>query len=211
MEDLFNLCTDRLMSLSELVEDPLFRKIPKDKIDYYIDNSIKLGKEKAKTIEKYHRGSSLKDICKSYGISINIYDKNYKIMNTSYRAEIYYDKSEINILKPSILIMNEVLGNSFTQEEIEDIHIAHEFYHFLEYKDGKDTADLLLPVTNMKIGKFIRKSKVIKTCEIAAHAFCKEYLHLPFHPKALDFIYLINKGDISLEDFKTYLQDIINI
>lgn len=208
MEKIFDLCTDRLMSLSELSEDPLFNKIPKEKINYYIENSIEMGKNKAILMKTNFEDMTLIEICKYNGIVVNIYDKNYKVMDTSYRAEIYYSENQINILKPSINLMKEELGDSFSIEEIIDIHIAHELYHFLEYKDGKDTGDLLLPITTMKIGKFSRKSKLIKTCEIAAHAFCKEYLKLPFHPKALDFMYLINKGELNYDEFIEYLEDI---
>lgn len=208
MEKVFDLCTDWLMSLSELTEDPIFGRIPKDRTSYYIENSIKMGSEKAVMLKKNCENKSLTELCIDNGITVNIIDKSYKVMDTNYRAEIYYSKNQINILKPSISLLEEQLKGLATIEEIIDIHIAHEFYHFLEYRNEKDTADILLPVTTLKLGKFNKKSKVIKTCEIAAHAFCKEYLKLQFHPKALDFVYLIKKGELSYEEFVKYLERI---
>lgn len=211
MKEIFDLCNDELMALSELIEDPIFGKIPKNKIQYYIENSYEIGFKKAVMLKKSCENKSLTELCMDNGITVNIIDKPYKVMDTNYRAEIIYSENQINILKPSIMLMEEQLKDIADIEEIIDIHIAHEFYHFLEYRNESDTADMLLPVTTLKIGKFNKKSKVIRTCEIAAHAFCKEYLNLPFHPKALDFIYLIKKGELSCDEFAKYLDYISNM
>lgn len=211
MKKIFDLCSDELMAICELMEDPIFRKIPKDKIKYYIENSFIIGCEKAAMLKKNCGNKTLTELCMDNGITVNIIDKPYKVMDTNYRAEIIYSENQINILKPSIMLMEEQLKDIADIEKIIDIHIAHEFYHFLEYRSKKDTADMLSPVTILKIGKFNKKSKVIKTCEIAAHAFCKEYLNLPFHPKALDFIFLINKGEMSYDEFVQYLEYVTNI
>ncbi len=49
---------------------------------------------------------------------------------------------------------------------------------------------------------FKRKSSIIKCSEIAAHSFSKEILGAKFLPNIYDYLYLIELGKISLDDFK---------
>ena len=53
MEELFDVLgklNDRTLAYAELKNDLLFQKIPKDKIKYYVDDSLFLGKIEAKNI-----------------------------------------------------------------------------------------------------------------------------------------------------------------
>ena len=88
------------------------------------------------------------------------------------------------------------------------IHLAHEFYHFLEFKNNKNTNDMLDSIDIYFFRGIKRKSTILKTREIAAHSFCKEILKLKFHPKILDYIYLIEKEKIDLKEFKKYINEL---
>jgi hypothetical protein len=213
IEKIVKLCTVENMSLAELQEDPKFNKIPQNMILDYINGSIRIAREKAAKIKCENKDISLADICKANGVTINISDKDYSVMNVRYRAEIYYEKKIINIMKFSIIQMYEQLKKlKFSENEypvsadsITDIHIAHELYHLIENISGEETGSLLPRVTNIKIGKFKKESEVVSTSEIAAHVFCMEVLKLPFHPKLLDYMYLVGSGEVTEEKLLNFL------
>lgn len=207
------------MSLTELSEDAVFHKLPKDKIKEYIDGAAAIAKRKA---EVFKRGNikSLIEFCEYKGVTVNIIDANYEVMKIKYRADIYYDKKQINIIKPSILEMYNSLGKfktfgedfGLTTEKIIDIHIAHELYHLIEHMEKEETGSLLPKVTTFKIGRYERKAEVIKTSEVAAHIFCMEVLNLPYHPRLLDFLYLLvskQTTEMQLIDYLSNLKKLL--
>jgi len=210
------LCTPENMSLAELMEDPLFHKIPEDKVKLYIDGSINVAREKAAKLKKEAGGTALIDICENKGITVNIVNRDYSLMNVRYRAEIIYDKKIINIMKGSINHMyNQLMKLNLFEDKfhvsvdsITDIHVAHELYHVIEYIDGEKTGSLLPEITSFKIGRIEKKSEISKTSEAAAHIFCMELLKLPFHPKLLDYLYLLGTGEVIEEKLLDYLESI---
>lgn len=213
---IINLCTVENMSLAELYEDPQFNKIPKDKIFDYISMSGRIAGDKAAKIKTDNENTELMDICRSKGVTVNIVDKDYSIMNVRYRAEIYYDKKIINIMKNSIVQMYDQLKDiqffednfPITVDKIIDIHAAHELYHLMESIDREETPGLLPKVTSIKIGRFEKKAEVVRTSEVAAHIFCMKLLELPFHPKLLDYLYLVSSGEVTEKRLIEFLRDI---
>lgn len=216
IDRIVKLCTPENMTLAELSEDPLFDKIPKDKIRVYIDGSINIAREKAAKFKKEAGETALIDICQAKGITVNMVDRDYSVMNVRYRAEIIYDKKLINIMKGSINHMYNQLKDLFEDKYpisidcITDIHVAHELYHVIEYIDNEKTGSLLPEITSFKIGRLEKKSEISKTSEAAAHIFCMELLNLPFHPKLLDYLYLLGTGEVTEEKLLDYLEGIEN-
>lgn len=205
------LCTISNMSFIELYEDPQFNKIPKENIKGYISSIENIARSKAVKLKNENPNISLLDICKSKGITVNIIKKDDSVSNIHYRAEIFYEKKIINIVKNSITEMLKQLRNLnfyLSMNKIEEIHLAHELYHLIEYIDGEETGNLLPKVTSIKIGKFEKKSKIIRASEAAAHIFCLEMLELPFHPRLLDYLYLVAVGEVTEEKLIEYLEDI---
>jgi hypothetical protein len=204
------------MTLAELSEDPLFDKIPKDKIRVYIDGSINIARDKAAKLKKEAGETALIDICQAKGITVNMVERDYSVMNVRYRAEIIYDKKLINIMQGSINHMYNQLKDlnlfedkyPISVDSIADIHVAHELYHVIEYIDEEKTGSLLPEITSFKIGRLEKKSEISKTSEAAAHIFCMELLNLPFHPKLLDYLYLLGTGEVTREKLLDYLEGI---
>ncbi|VYU67651.1 hypothetical protein [Clostridium tertium] len=193
------LLNDEVLSLLELKEDMLFHKLSKDDIAYYIKESINIGKNLAKE----YKDKNIENILKENNVEIKV-EKDSLGKKDSIRAEIHFDKKtkEIKIYEDSINKMFNTVKDSslkINKKKIYEIHLAHEFYHFLEFKDDNYTNNKLKKIVSISIGPLKRKSTILKTREIAAHAFCKELLNLKFHPKALDYIYLA-KGNKDFED-----------
>jgi hypothetical protein len=206
-----SLCTTDSMSLAELSEDSQFAKLPKDQIENYLTALRKIAIRKAVKVKG--ENTSLRDICKARDVTVRIVDQPAGGPTLPYRAEIYYQERKINISKQSIMQMANQLQDltlldgyhTMAVNEIIDIHIAHELYHLLEYLDGEETGSLLPTVVRYKIGTFEKRAQIVRASEAAAHIFCMELLKLPFHPKLLDYLYLLRLGKVTEAKLLTFL------
>lgn len=190
--DILDLLDDFILSLFQLRDDTYFNKLSNEEVKYYISESIRLGKNLSKSL----REKDIEALLKENGIEIEVIKG--KDENLSLRAEIEFSKEikKIKIYEDSIIdVYNNTKNHRFNlnKEDIYKIHLAHEFYHFLEYKYNIFTNERLKKITLFKLGPFKRESTILMTREIAAHSFCKEILKLDFHPKLLDYMYLIKK------------------
>ena len=207
MENL-EFLTDNALYLLELQQDILFHKIPKKKIQYYIDEAGHIGREYAKE----YKGKNIRNILEKEGISVVI-EKSSKGKSLGLRGEIVFSKKEkkIVIYEDSMEQLHASLKKHYRDiglKKAYDIHLAHEFYHYLEYKNGKSTNELLDKIESIKIGPYIRKASILKTREIAAHSFCKEFLGLPFNPLIIDYIYLIENNEATIAEIKACVYSI---
>lgn len=219
---IIGLCTVENMCLAELQEDAQFKNMPEGGVRDYIDRLIKIAADKADDIKlKCGSGNpnfSLEDICKSRGVGVNLIDGPRAQAGGRFRAEIYYDEKIINIMKRSIDQMYDALKNFefifgenerfISVENIKNMHIAHELYHLIEFTDGEYTPEMLPSVTGVNIFGFERRSGVSKASEAAAHIFCMRLLDLPFHPKMLDYMCLLNAGEVTRKKLIEFLEDL---
>lgn len=209
MKNIYYL-NDEILSFLELKEDIVFHKIPKNKIKYFINEASAIGREEAK---KY-KESTLEDLLKENGVEV-IIKETCPTKKLDIRGEIIFDKKEkkITIYKNSLEQLYKSLNDSglkVSRDNVYEIHLAHEFYHFLEFKNKKNTNELLEKVETISIGAIKRKSSILKTREIAAHSFCKELLNLKFHPKLMDYLFLIETKRLDKNDFKRYIAELNN-
>lgn len=198
--------SDEVLACAELTQDPLFYKIPKDKIPYYVKASLDKGRQMAAD----YIGISARALCERAGLKYEISGKTAKFHHVSFRAQINFAKKvpEIIVYSSSLSEMHQALEAVLGHEEspdmdrLIDIHLAHEFYHYLEYQTGSFTNELLEPIAVLQLGFYTRWSGVMKCSEIAAHAFCKEVMGLPYLPNLLDYVYLVKSGSMSAEQFQ---------
>ncbi len=198
---------DETMACAELEQDPLFHKIPKDKIPYYVRSSLARGREAAVPFI----GRDIRELCEEAGLRYEITSRSGTFHKVQFRAQIDFAKKppEIIVYSDSLAGLKQsyqaVVGMNSEGSELArliDIHLAHEFYHYLEYQSGKFTNEELEPIEVFRVGKwFVKRSSVVKTSEIAAHAFCKELTQLPCLPNVLDYEYLMQNKELSKEQF----------
>lgn len=205
--------TDEVLGCMELRQDPLFHKIPPDKIPYYVHGSLQAGHLAAAT----YKGLGIRGMCKDAGLRYEITEASGKFHNVSFRAQIDFTKTtpEIILYASSLegmrTVCQEILDERFSRSAADldllvDIHLAHEFYHWLEYREQIFTNEKLKRIEVFKLGPYTRKSSVVQCCEIAAHAFCKELLGLPFLPNLLDYAYMIREQQLATGDFMEQIQ-----
>ena len=202
--------TDEALAYFELRNDTFFHKIPKEKVYYYISNSLLAGKRAAKEYP-----GNINAVCEREGISIQIHRSKGIFPGISMRAQSIYSRQEkiIRLYSESI---NEFLSGCentnlpdgcLDYERIIALHIAHEFFHYIEYKEEKSVPNSLEPVITKKIGKVFTQTAHIHPCsEIAAHKFCKCINGLRYLPNIYDLIFLLNNGRMNNE-FMIFILD----
>lgn len=199
---------DQLLGYGALKNDLLFHKIPKDKYAYYINESLKIGKQKAQSLKQY----SVEQLCQQNNITIEYAKQEGKFYGVQFRANIELSDQEKKIilykdsLDEIVKASQKFLDKNITIEDVIHIHLAHELFHFYEYIDKLPTNENLDSIVRMKIGPKKMYATVMATCEIAAHAFAKELLSLDVLPNLFDYFLLIDQQELSVNQFQDLLQ-----
>jgi hypothetical protein len=200
---------DEVLALCELSNDLLYHKIPEEKLLYYIREALRIGKEEAIPF----RGADIQKLCKDNKIEIEYIKESKKTYGVSFRAQTEMDKNhcKIWIFKGSIEELSEnsrLLGRKgITYVEALNIHLAHEFFHYLEFIKGEFVADKLEPILRINL-PFLKKKAHLQRCsEIAAHSFAKELIGLNELPNIYDYLYLINAGQMKETEFNNMINN----
>lgn len=210
---------DMVLGMFELSNDLLYGRIPEDKYRYYVDESLRLGRE---TAEKMRGLSDIFQRYREAGIEIIFQDVSGENYGVSFRAQSEYGRdgsASVLIYKQSIADLakhSKALGQEFEidEERALQVHLAHEYFHYLEHhsaelKDDKTmeyysrgfVSDYLDQVSLMKIFGRKRSAGILRCSEIAAHAFAKELTDLAVLPNYYDYTYLIAEGKLTRKDF----------
>ncbi|WP_334075387.1 MULTISPECIES: hypothetical protein [Paenibacillus] len=199
---------DEVLAFAELERDPVFHKIEPGKYGYYLSRSLEMGREAAARL----KGQPIRQLLDQAGVRFNLAASagaGNGAFKVALRAQLDWSGKvpEITVYRESMHQLQAAAAASdgalgpVTFERIVDIHLAHEYYHLLEYRSGRFTNELLEPVECLKLGPFRRMATILQTSEIAAHAFCKELLGLPYLPSLLDNIYLVQTDRMKMEQF----------
>ncbi len=201
---------DKLLGFDELYNDKYFSKIPKEKYEYYVQESYKIGLEYA---EKF-KNKDLKEESRKLGFVIEYVEGSiFNKTDIEIRAHIIIKKNEkkIRIYKESVHKMTEVLKGILTEKQVYDLHIAHEFFHVLEYLDNNIVSEKMEPIIRLRLFGKEYYGFVSASSEIAAHCFAKKVLDLEYNPKAYDYMYMLNRNKMSIIDFEEYFKDLKTI
>lgn len=198
---------DRALALCELSNDLLFQKIPPERLAGYADRSLQAGREAARLFA----GCNVQDLYRQHGVAIRYSGSGKHSYGVILRGQSVMgpDGCSVEVYQDSIRELaahSEWNGTALTPEEALDVHLAHEFFHIWEYREGRSIAEELEPVTTLEFLGFRRTAHISRCCEIAAHAFAKELLELPFLPNFYDYLYLIDTGQMSREGFQKMIE-----
>lgn len=198
--------SDFSLAMAELSADMVFGKIPKERYSYYIENSLKVGREAAKKCP----GKSVAELYEDFNAEILREKEAPRVGGIELRAQTVTEKgiTKVHIYEDSI--RNLVENSAWEGEKSLDFetalytHLYHELFHVLEEKNNAYVSDLLESVVTWKLFSFSGKSHVLRCSEIAAHSFAKEMLGLPWLPNFYDYIYLRNQQRLSETQFTDY-------
>lgn len=193
---------DMVKHLQELTEEqwgkysfyhePLERKFTKEQKIEYINAAIKCGKEEGKKIKKQYSKMELENMISQMGIRLQRSELPVgggRVLFAQYTEPdeiiIYTDcidksKKYVDEIKKSGLVFNI---------QIDKILMAHELFHGIEYQKRKE---IYTQTERIELWRkpFSNQSKIICLSEIAAMAFAKEVLDLPFSAYLLDVLLL---------------------
>lgn len=202
---------DTILAFCELEQDLLYDRIQEEKRREYVVASLQIGREKA--IE--YCGKNIFEIYKKHGISIVYHEGTKGTMGVMLRGQAVMSAQEkkVELYRSSIesLANNSNIGavEGLSYEQALQIHLAHEFFHYLEFMEGKTVAEELPPVLLPKLFVWKRYGRINRCSEISAHAFVKALLNLPYLPNAYDYFYLIRTGKMREEDFYRLYQKFV--
>lgn len=200
--DFFGL-PDAVFAFRDLKEDPAYRRIPRQKRRYYLEEPIRLGCQAAAS----YIGRDLEPILRDNGVSVQtLPDEPPGYLH----AQILFDgnRKEIQIFTAVAQRLSEVMAETpfaLTPEQLQRLFLAHEFYHWLEYASQTSTEARCEPVEVKLLGLFPRRIRVRRTCEIAAFQFSKEFCQLPIHPKVMDYVLLYRDSGASFAEINRKL------
>ena len=168
---------DRFLAYLELRKDTFFHKIPTEKIRYYIDGALAYGKQLAVTVDFVDSS----ELCDRLGVTVikEITGKTETVRGT---LELVKNKKTIRMYQQSL--RQVARDHNITLAQLEEAVLLHELFHLLE-EQTRSTTEQLERIETMQFLGFKRTAAVRQTREIAAHAFVKERMQLPFLPNDL--------------------------
>ncbi len=176
--------TFREYAFNDLTQDKYFNLLDKEDIIACLNKAILNGKQEA----KFYYGKDLEEELKSNNIKL-IYSND----DSDYDGLIIYART-ILTSDITIEIFNKAIekkylrlkqkGIDISLEDLKNLHLAHEFYHALEYKNKKETSDEFIVYQKFLCFKFKRKLKSLN--EIAANSFAYYYLDEKIIPQSTD-------------------------
>lgn len=198
---------DRVLALCELSNDLLYHRIEKDRLAYYINASLEAGFDAA----GQYADADLEEVYCQNDISVVYKEDGKGAFGMAYRGQITLAKDgcSLELFRSSIHALAENSKNSIfpplDYEQAKKIHLAHEFFHYLEYRGNRFVSDMLEPVITIQLFGLKRRAHINRCSEVAAHAFAKALLRLPVLPNYYDYMYLINTQKMTPEAFEAML------
>lgn len=186
---------DEVFAFDDLREDPVYKAIPRSERMAY----IRLGLETGRAAAEEYAGRDLAALLRADGVTIHRVEEPSP---SCLHAQITYDGGcrQVDLFADTARRLSRVLeaaGFPVSPEQIEQLFLAHEFYHWLEYAGRIRPVEESRPLHTCLLGLIPCTRLVRRTGEIAAFAFAKQVCGLPVHPKAMDYLLL---GEMQGED-----------
>lgn len=192
---------DRFLAYLELRKDTFFHKIPTEKIRYYIDGALAYGKQLAVTVDFVDSS----ELCDRLGVTVikKITGKTETVRGT---LELVKNKKTIRMYQQSL--RQVARDHNITLAQLEEAVLLHELFHLLE-EQTRSTTEQLERIETMQFLGFKRTAAVRQTREIAAHAFVKERMQLPFLPNYWDYSWDVEdtrESLLAIEEFRSIME-----
>ena len=192
---------DRFLAYLELRKDTFFHKIPTEKIRYYIDGALAYGKQLAVTADFVDPS----ELCDRLGVMVikEITGKTETVRGT---LELAKNKKTIRMYQQPLRQIAH--DHNITLAQLEEAVLLHELFHLLE-EQTRSTTEQLERVETMQFLGFKRMAAVRQTREIAAHAFVKKRMQLPFLPNYWDYSWDVEdtrESLLAIEEFRSVME-----
>lgn len=164
---------DRMNAKDELVRDVLYGKISQQDRERICDNAWNVGVVTARRLLAEYPGCSICEIAEKTGLKIVRIETDKVSAGMRFFSEYYPKKNDIYVYLLSIRLFAK--ENRLTDEEAEELVLAHEYFHFLEEKRiGAVSTHYTIPRLSVGLFQF-GKTGVAALSEIGAHGFARTY------------------------------------
>lgn len=177
-------------------KDRLYHKINHEMQKRVSQAAVMAGIKAAEKITAEYTGVSAKDLIETWGGKVEKVPYNPFGHIRPYLFAEFTEPDKIVIYEEYLSKMQRFIdkvksGGLTAAFSAEQIILAHEFFHLLDYKDKLTKA--IDGMELVKFGKISLRSRAAAPSEIAAMAFARELSGISFHPCILDI--LIVYGD----------------
>lgn len=193
-------------SYAILKNDRYFNRLNTSQIEFLIEQSTKLGYDAAQEFF----GRSLIEELEKNNVKIVIRED---VHPAGIFSQIQLDrkKSEIQIFLGNMEGKRQAYINisrePLTLDQMIQIHLTHEFYHYIELSRERRTEELVGKMAVMGLGGMKRRL-ISSTSEIAAHAFAFRYCNLSHHPLLMDYAFLFAQQSKPVAQLTEYINQI---
>lgn len=184
----------RELANAELRRNPLYARFSDEGKEWYIEQSLKLGTETAE--QQLERDDNILRLLEEDGVELIRKSGSDVNSPSALRSEIEFkaNGSKILIYMDSVRSISENSRKhaphdlKLQEKGAFEMHVAHEYFHYLEFASGKTTSQRLPRMEIAWLGKLKRRIEVRETCEIAAQAFAMRFCGLSVLPTYYDLL-----------------------
>jgi hypothetical protein len=197
---------DRALAYLELEKDIVFPHLSRIARLHYIEHALSAGRRQA----ALYKGMDVFHLADVLEVRLVTQSTQSVIAGVTFRSAYDPATRMITLYQSSIDQVHELLSDLLPQrwdrEQVMHLHVAHELFHHLEAAHITPVHEQLPPVCTFRIGPVcVTKTRARQCREIAAHAFAKELLDLPFLPNAVDWLIPVAQQKWSLSELKAAL------
>lgn len=193
------------LGMLDLMQDPLFAKLDPGDYARCIAKGISAGTAAAAA----HRGCDPEAAFVSAGFEIRRLEDPLRLGQRSrIQAQIFYetDKPHVDLHMTELSHKQAILKASGLERSLAwmvQLHLAHEYYHFLEFSQGHFAGEGFVPA---HLHGLIRPRRLRSISEIAAHSFSAVLTDSPVRPELMDYLVLIGDGLMTQEEFFSLIE-----
>ncbi|MGO5159220.1 MULTISPECIES: hypothetical protein [unclassified Bilifractor] len=189
--------TDEQWGEYAFYHEPLERKFDAEARKHYIAEANTCGRKEAGVLKAELEQYGILALIKKHGFNMEFPDMPNGGGHVIFAQFTEPDKITVFrdcTKKAAALIQNEHLEGLLKGKDLEKILLAHEFFHAMEYQKRESIYTMTETIELLK-RPFSNRSRIVALSEMAAMAFAKELLDLPYSPYVLDvlLIYGYNK------------------
>ncbi len=172
--------------------DPVNAKVTSGQRRDWTRKAIACGVEYAQKVI-HECGSRNPDmICRHFGLTISCFE--FQQQDGRLLFAEYWEPDRINIYQDAVQKGQELCETESIPEtmvlksEIRSILLAHEIFHFLEYRYNQDIFTKTQKIRLWSIGPVHNDSGIMALGEVAAMAFSQKINHLSYAPYIIDLL-----------------------
>lgn len=201
--------TEEQYAMMELMNDRLAHCIPKEKCRDYVTEAIACGQE---AFEQY-KDADIMAILVNSGVAILQDEREFSHHGQNYEvwAQITCGgkKKKIELFMSDLRRKQQILkenGVETGEQWLIKLHLAHEFYHFLEFTTLGKVGMRLDPVQKKTIFGTVQRP-LTTVSEIAAHSFAGRYMKSEILPQMTDYMVMLSEGILPEETLRERMQE----